>query len=59
MLSKWAEARRGGNQDSPQGRLFLQKSVQEFVDWVEQESESESDSDSSSSSGDSSNSDDD
>ena len=44
-ISTWAAARRGGNQDSPQGRLFLQKKTQEFVEWVEEESGSESSSD--------------
>ena len=41
----WAAARRVENQDSPQGRLFLQKRTQEFIEWIEEESGSESSSD--------------
>lgn len=41
----WAEERREDNDDDPRSKLFLKKSVQDFLEWLEQESEDEDDSD--------------
>jgi len=53
-IMSWAKSRREGNQDSPVGRLFNQKTTQEFLNWVEEDDDSSSDG---SSSGNSSSSD--
>jgi len=41
----WAKERREDNDDDFRSKLFVKKSVQDFLEWLEQESEDEDDSD--------------